>query len=85
MMLLPYLSTTVVIHWMHLFVQVEMCLLGYTFGIVLQVFRLYQYGQCDFSAYYPEEDDPKLKIPMVAEDDRHYNTVIYSDTEMCAM
>ena len=59
--------------------QVEMCLLGHVFGVTMQVFRLYQHGQVDFSAYYPEEDNPKNKFPLVAEDDRHYNTVIYSE------
>lgn len=57
-----------------------MCLIGYVFGVTLQVFRLYQYGQVDFSAHYPEEDNPQHKLPLVAEDDRHYNTVVYNES-----
>lgn len=62
--------------------QVEMCLLGYTLDVVLQVFRLYQYGQPDFEAHYPEldESNAKSKLPLIAEDDRHYNTSLYDSS-----
>lgn len=53
-----------------------MCLLGYALGVTLQTFRLYQYGEPDFVACYPEEDNPKKLVPIMAEDDRHYNTAI---------
>ncbi|XP_067936507.1 uncharacterized protein [Watersipora subatra] len=54
--------------------QVEMCLLGYSFGVTLQSFRLYQYGEVDFIALFPEEDCSRPLVPIIAEDDRHYNT-----------
>ncbi|XP_078366282.1 uncharacterized protein LOC144650473 isoform X2 [Oculina patagonica] len=59
--------------------QVEMCLLGYTLGLVIQVIRPSQVNKEDFIAYYPSLDDvPKYTptVTLVAEDDRHYNIVM---------
>ncbi|XP_031572295.1 uncharacterized protein LOC116306388 isoform X2 [Actinia tenebrosa] len=59
--------------------QVEMCLLGYTLGVVIQVFRPSQVNKQDFIAYYPYlEDVPPLTptVSLVAEDDRHYNILV---------
>jgi len=59
--------------------QVEMCLLGYTLGVVIQVIRPSQVDEEDFIAYYPPLDDvPKYTptVTLVAEDDRHYNIVM---------
>lgn len=61
------------------FFQVEMCLLGYTLGLVIQVIRPSQVDKEDFIAYYPPLDDvPKYTptVTLVAEDDRHYNIVM---------
>lgn len=59
--------------------QVEMCLLGYTLGVVIQVIRPSQVDKEDFIVYYPSLDDvPKYThtVTLVAEDDRHYNIVM---------
>lgn len=57
-----------------------MCLLGYALGVTLQTFRLYQHGEADFIALYPEEEhNSKPVVPLIAEDDRHYNTLLQPD------
>ncbi|XP_068707559.1 uncharacterized protein [Montipora foliosa] len=59
--------------------QVEMCLLGFALGVVIQVFRPSQVDKEDFIAYYPPLDDVAKYTPtvtLVAEDDRHYNVVM---------
>ena len=56
-----------------------MCLLGYTLGLVIQVFRPSQVDKGDFIAYFPSLDDvPKYTptVTLVAEDDRHYNIIL---------
>ena len=57
----------------------EICLLGNTLGVVIQVIRPSQVDKEDFIAYYPSLDDAAKYTPMVtlvAEDDRHYNIVM---------
>ncbi|KAH9491855.1 hypothetical protein Btru_029897 [Bulinus truncatus] len=54
--------------------QVELCLLGYTLGVRIRVFRLSQCGQEDFDCIFPDDvpsDWPQ--VALIAEDDRHYN------------
>lgn len=54
--------------------QVEMCLLGFTLGMHICVYRLQQYGQEDFISHYPEDGtDTWPVVSLIAEDDRHYN------------
>ena len=52
-----------------------MCLLGHALRLSLQAFRLYQHGNSDFITIYPEED-PSMLVPVIAEDDRHYNCLL---------
>lgn len=59
--------------------QVEMCLLGFTLGVVIRVIRPSQVDEEDFMAYYPAlEEMPNYTptVTLVAEDDRHYNVVM---------
>lgn len=57
--------------------QVEMCLLGYSLGVRIQVFRLKQFREEDFISFYPEDgtDDWPI-VSLIAEDDRHYNVPV---------
>ena len=60
----------------------EICLLGNTLGVVIQVIRPSQVDKDDFIAYYPSLDDASMYTPVVtlkAEDDRHYNIVMQID------
>ena len=53
-----------------------MCLLGYTLGLQIRVYRISSFGREDFITYYPPGDYPKERIiDISAEDDRHYNVV----------
>lgn len=57
--------------------QIEMYLLGHTLGVRIQVLRLSQFGQEDFTAYYPDDADNNWsQISLIAEDDRHYNVPV---------
>ena len=57
-------------------VKVEMFLLGYTFQATLQVFRPSQIDAEDFVSRYPDDlGDESPMLPLVAEDDRHYNII----------
>lgn len=56
-----------------------MCLLGYSLGVIIQVFRPSQVTKPDFVANYPYiEDMPPFSrtVSLVAEDDRHYNIIV---------
>ena len=60
----------------------EICLLGNTLGVVIQVIPPSQVDKDDFIAYYPSLDDASMYTPvvtLVAEDDRHYNIVMQID------
>lgn len=51
-----------------------MCLLGYSLGVRIRVFRLQQFGEEDFISFYPEDGtDTWPVVSLIAEDDRHYN------------
>lgn len=57
--------------------QVEMFLLGCSLGVRIQVFRLSQFGECDFVSYYPDDGtDDCQTVSLIAEDDRHYNVPV---------
>ena len=59
-----------------------MFLLGVSLNVRIKAFRLKSFGEEDFETLYPPNDDTILPIdapslPLIAEDDRHYN-VVYS-------
>ncbi|XP_045175267.2 uncharacterized protein LOC123536288 isoform X3 [Mercenaria mercenaria] len=57
--------------------QVEMCLLGYSLGVRIRVFRLHHFREEDFISYYPEDGtDSWPVVSLIAEDDRHYNVPV---------
>ncbi|XP_046367969.2 uncharacterized protein LOC124143161 isoform X4 [Haliotis rufescens] len=57
--------------------QVEMCLLGHSLGVSIQVARLQNVSQEDFLVKFPDTSPEKWPtINLLAEDDRHYNVPI---------
>ncbi|XP_067654853.1 uncharacterized protein [Haliotis asinina] len=57
--------------------QVEMCLLGHSLGVLIQVARLQNVSQEDFLVKFPDTSPENWPtINLLAEDDRHYNVPI---------
>ncbi|XP_071390417.1 ubiquitin thioesterase otulin isoform X1 [Centroberyx affinis] len=57
--------------------QVEMCLLGFSVEHRLQVYRLYKADSQEFITYYPSEQKADWPcLPLITEDDRHYNVPV---------
>ena len=59
-----------------------MFLLGVALNVRIKAFRLKSVDEEDFETLYPPNDDTSLPpdapiLPLIAEDDRHYN-VVYS-------
>lgn len=56
----------------------DMCLLGYTLSLTLQVFHPYMANKDDFQSLFPPTNEGNTgtsAIPLISEDDRHYNAL----------